>query len=684
MGKIVASAILLAFLLVSMFSFVQIARTASSVVVTSNPVWTDTGLNVGIGENIGVTASGNWTWSTSSGWFGPEGKLPWDSSDAGDNFLYEANHGELIAFVGPDPYQGHFGDSGFFPQHTGYWIIGSSAAFVSDKVGELWLGMNDDAVTRGVGDNAGEVTASVSFKAWFVKLSYPDYAQSGMPDFDQKQSNWTNPTVGWTWCGPVAAANSLWWLDSEYESIRNPIPVPPPVNSDSFPLVTAYGPWDDHDPRNLEPLVNSLAFLMDTDGIRTHLNHSGTFFDDMETGISQYLQKQGVNPKGDCDADGDVDGDDARILIAAFGSLPGNLRWNMAADLNVDNKINIADQILLADNYGKVGMFYEHTKEFPDFPWIIQEVVASQDVELLLEFWQDIGGGNWNRYMYDPGGQGGHYLTVAGFNSTTSEILLSDPWQDAFEAGTAPGESPVPHPYPHLPSVHNNTIFVSHDGYLASPWMIPQPSPYPGKAVWELVGYLQTMGFDPSWHAFIRTAIVTSPHGIAIGLVSTLKDLCTPMPTFGQGITYNVTVRVLNEGTTPQSCDVTVYINSTAMQTKTLTNLPPNSTTLLNFSWNTGNWTFGDYILSAKANVSYNTFSEYYVSRLVLSGDLDGNGWVEIYDAQYLANAFNTTPEKPLGTSPGQWNPNADINGDNEVNIYDAILLAGHFNWHYL
>jgi hypothetical protein len=156
------------------------------------------------------------------------------------------------------------------------------------------------------------------------------------------------------------------------------------------------------------------------------------------------------------------------------------------------------------------------------------------------------------------------------------------------------------------------------------------------------------------------------------------------MPTFGQGITYNVTVRVLNEGTTPQSCDVTVYINSTAMQTKTLANLPPNSTTLLNFSWNTGNWTFGDYILSAKANVSYNTFSEYYVSRLVLSGDLDGNGWVEIYDAQYLANAFNTTPEKPLGTSPGQWNPNADINGDNEVNIYDAILLAGHFNWHYL
>jgi hypothetical protein len=207
--------------------------------------------------------------------------------------------------------------------------------------------------------------------------------------------------------------------------------------------------------------------------------------------------------------------------------------------------------------------------------------------------------------------------------------------------------------------------------------MIPVPSPYPGKPVWELMGYLQTMGFDPSWHAFIRAAVATSPHGIAVGLVSTMKDLCQPMPTFGQGITYNVTVRVLNEGITPQSCDVTVYVNSTPMETKVLSNLPPNSTTVLNFSWNTGNWTYGDYILSAKANVSYNRFSDYYVSRLVLSGDLNGDGIVDIYDAIILAGAYNATPDKPT------WNSNADINGDGIVDIYDAILLANHFNKSY-
>jgi hypothetical protein len=50
----------------------------------------------------------------------------------------------------------------------------------------------------------------------YVKPSYPDYAPSGMPDFDEKQDLWGPAPGVYTWCGPVAVANSLWWLDSEY------------------------------------------------------------------------------------------------------------------------------------------------------------------------------------------------------------------------------------------------------------------------------------------------------------------------------------------------------------------------------------------------------------------------------------------------------------------------------------
>ena len=58
-------------------------------------------------------------------------------------------------------------------------------------------------------------------------------------------------------------------------------------------------------------------------------------------------------------------------------------------------------------------------------------------------------------------------------------------------------------------------------------------------------------------------------------------------------------------------------------------------------------------------------------------GDLNHDGWCDIYDAILLANAYNSIP------SDLRWNPYADINVDATVDIYDAILLAGHFNQKY-
>jgi len=60
-----------------------------------------------------------------------------------------------------------------------------------------------------------------------------------------------------------------------------------------------------------------------------------------------------------------------------------------------------------------------------------------------------------------------------------------------------------------------------------------------------------------------------------------------------------------------------------------------------------------------------------------ISGDVNGDGTVDIYDAILLSGAFNSQ----LGSA--KWNPNADINGDGIVDIYDAIILSGHFNQHY-
>jgi hypothetical protein len=516
---------------------------------------------------------------------------------------------------------------------------------------------------------------------WYVKPSYPDYAPAGMPDFDQKQDNWLYPMSGWTWCGAVSVANSLWWLDSEFESLLFPGAVPPPAISDHFNLVTTYSPnWDDHDVKNVGPLVTNLAFLMDTDGIRTGIVHSGTFFKDMQVGISQYIAQQGLNPYGDCDGDGDVDYNDMIIFNKSYNSRPGDPNWNMACDFDRNNVVDFLDLTTSINNYGTVGKFYEHTTEFPVFSYIENETYACEDVVLLLEFWQwNNVTMTWTRYNgigYDlPGGLGGHYVTVAGVNSTTSELLISDPYWDAFEARSTPGDSPIPHPYPHTSDVHNDTQFVSHDDY---PAVVAALSPYTGPVL-ELPTYLLAEKIDPSWHTFIRAAVVTSPLTIVPANVETTKDNCMPKVTVGKGSTTNVSATIINQGLVPQDFTVTVYANSTALGSTTVKALAAGAQiTVMVATWNTSTWAYGQYFLTATTNVSYPdiiypSFTSAVPVWVVIPGDINGDGTVDLSDAILLSNSFLTGP------GDLDWNPNADIVEDGTVDLSDAIVLSSYF-----
>ena len=212
-----------------------------------------------------------------------------------------------------------------------------------------------------------------SAHAVYIKPSFIDYVPNGMPDFDEKQDAW-GPGAGiYTWCCPVAAANSLWWLDSKCESLIFANPVPPSTISDHFPLVTSYNPgvWDDHDPNNVMGLVPNLAFCMDTDGIRTHTVHSGTRWVDVAPGIQLYLIQQGV-----------------------------------------------------------AGIFQVQSSSFPDFAWIDSRTEECQDVELFLEFWQQNGPVWTNTTISNPSLEFGHCVTIAGVDAAGTSVLISDPYFD--------------------------------------------------------------------------------------------------------------------------------------------------------------------------------------------------------------------------------------------------------------
>jgi hypothetical protein len=149
------------YLITLSLSFVLIRATASTFTVTANPLWTATGISLGTGNNVSITATGIWSSSFVYRNFGPGGI--YDPADAWDTFLNTGDniHGQLLAYVGPDPYQGEWGNASFFPQATGYWDIGSSGSFTAPVSGQLWLGMNDGAVSEGISDNSGSVVASV-------------------------------------------------------------------------------------------------------------------------------------------------------------------------------------------------------------------------------------------------------------------------------------------------------------------------------------------------------------------------------------------------------------------------------------------------------------------------------------------------------------------------------------------
>jgi hypothetical protein len=244
----------------------------------------------------------------------------------------------------------------------------------------------------------------------------PDYAPSGVPDFDQRQGPFLcahDPAL-WSYCGPVAVANSFWWFDSVFEISTTP----PPTPVDNYPLVEDLFGGDDHDVLNVEPLIAMLAQKMNTDDqtagwIPARGPFCGTYVEDMETGVRQHLVDAGL-----------------------------------------------------------ASEFYVNLVRRPTFDFVAAEVERSQDVILLLGFWQlqDHGGGPvWFRI-------GGHYVTAAGVDRPGGLIAFSDPILDATEVGLTPGRvrGILPHMHAGPPELyHNDAQNVSHDIYAAVPTVSP-------------------------------------------------------------------------------------------------------------------------------------------------------------------------------------------------------------------
>lgn len=181
--------------------------------------------------------------------------------------------------------------------------------------------------------------------------------------------------------------------------------------------------------------------------------------------------------------------------------------------------------------------------------------------------------------------------------------------------------------------------------------------------------------FNPIAHATVDgTVHVTMGeiHDIAAANVTPLKTIV------GQGYTMNISVTVANQGEFAKTFSITLYANTTAIETKEITLQSGASTTLV-FTWNTTSYAKGNYTLWAytwpvpgEALLENNTLTNGWV-KVVIAGNIDGSGRADVGDLSQLGAAWFSTPNSP------NWNPNADIDNNLRVDVSDLSITGT--NW---
>lgn len=155
-------------------------------------------------------------------------------------------------------------------------------------------------------------------------------------------------------------------------------------------------------------------------------------------------------------------------------------------------------------------------------------------------------------------------------------------------------------------------------------------------------------------------------------------DVTPSTPYIGQGQSMTVDVVVANQGPDTETFNVSVYANTTLINTVSNVILASETSDVLTITWNTNGFN-GNYTISANAthlpgetDLADNTYSDGIVT-VRWPYDVNGDGYVGIDDIVLVAEHFGETP-----ASPG-WDPKCDINPDSYIGIDDIVAVAEHF-----
>ncbi len=158
-----------------------------------------------------------------------------------------------------------------------------------------------------------------------------------------------------------------------------------------------------------------------------------------------------------------------------------------------------------------------------------------------------------------------------------------------------------------------------------------------------------------------------------------LHDLAVTGMTFsefnlGGGYVLMINVTVANQGDFMDDVDLAVFANDTVVAVHNIT-LASGESAVVNSSWNTSGFSYGNYCISShvtpvpwETDTADNTLNSTSVF-VTISGDINCDHKVDVYDLWELGKAYASDPTKP------EWNPNADINNDQIVDNADIAIV---------
>lgn len=143
----------------------------------------------------------------------------------------------------------------------------------------------------------------------------------------------------------------------------------------------------------------------------------------------------------------------------------------------------------------------------------------------------------------------------------------------------------------------------------------------------------------------------------------------------GAGYNLIINVTVTNYGVYDESFNVTVYANTTIIETKEFT-LANGSSTTATFTWGTAGFAEGNYTISAYVEPIFGetiTSDNTYIGGSIIvtiPGDVNGDCMVDALDLAVMNTAYGST----YGSS--NWNPDCDFNDDGNVDVLDLFGLG--------